>query len=135
MFNSQALSYDVSVIVYTNSVLFQNVQQTPNTCVAHAPPPTFKPPNCEYTDNTLPKPIKYRGLGREYNFVPFGVETLGPRGPSAQNLFAGIAKRLVDVTGDRRAGGFLTQRISIAIQRGNAASILGNPSRVFLGLT
>jgi hypothetical protein len=79
---------------------------------------------------------KYRGLGREYNFVPFGVETLGPWGPSAHKLFAEIAKRLVDVTGDRRAGGFLAQRISIAIQRGNAASILGTmPRGPFLDLT
>ena len=68
---------------------------------------------------------KYKSLGREYHFVPFGVETLGPWGPSAHKFFGEIAKRLVDVTGDRRAGGFLAQRISIAIQRGNAASILG----------
>jgi hypothetical protein len=63
---------------------------------------------------TLPtqRCYKYRGLGREYNFVRFGVETLGPWGPSAHKLFAEIAKRLVDVTGDRRAGGFLAQRIS-----------------------
>ena len=68
---------------------------------------------------------KYKGLGKEYDFAPFGVETLGSWGPSARKLFAEIAKRLVDITRDRRAGDFLAQRISIAIQRGNAASILG----------
>ena len=79
---------------------------------------------------------KYRGLGKEYNFVPFGVETLGPWGPSAHTFFSEIAKRLVDTTGDRRAGGYLAQRISLAIQRGNAASILGTmPRGPFLDIT
>ncbi|XP_061713148.1 uncharacterized protein LOC133521996 [Cydia pomonella] len=71
------------------------------------------------------KKTKYRGLGTEYNFVPFGVETLGPWGPSAFNLFKEVSKRIREVTGDRRAGSFLAQRISLAIQRGNAASIYG----------
>jgi hypothetical protein len=35
-----------------------------------------------------------------------------------------IAKRLVDVSRDQKAGSFFAQRISIAIQRGNAASLL-----------
>ncbi|XP_063368267.1 uncharacterized protein LOC134656640 [Cydia amplana] len=68
---------------------------------------------------------KYRGLGPEYIFMPFGVETLGPWGPSALQLFKELAKRLIDLTGDRRAGSFLAQRISLAIQRGNAASVFG----------
>ena len=58
-------------------------------------------------------------------FEPFGVETLGPWGPSAHQVFKDIAKRLVDASRDQRAGLFLGQRISIAIQRGNAASVLG----------
>ncbi|KAI8431141.1 hypothetical protein MSG28_001186 [Choristoneura fumiferana] len=58
------------------------------------------------------KLTKYGGLGTEYDFVPFGVETLGPWGPSALNKE--ISKRLVDVTGERRAGSFLA---SLAIQR------------------
>ncbi|KAI8433681.1 hypothetical protein MSG28_015679 [Choristoneura fumiferana] len=40
-----------------------------------------------------------------------------------------------DTTGDRRAGSFLAQRISLAIQRGNAASIFGTmPQGPFLDL-
>ncbi|CAK1587163.1 unnamed protein product [Parnassius mnemosyne] len=78
---------------------------------------------CEAAEKA--KAFKYRGLGSEYDFVPFGVETLGPWGPSAIRLFKEIAKRLVDITGDRRAGSYLGQRISLAIQRGNAASIFG----------
>ncbi|KAI8429423.1 hypothetical protein MSG28_000064 [Choristoneura fumiferana] len=68
---------------------------------------------------------KYSGLGAEYDFVPFGVETFGPWGPGALSLFKDLSKRLRDTTGDRRAGSFLAQRISLAIQRGNAAGIFG----------
>jgi hypothetical protein len=43
----------------------------------------------------------------------------------ARSLFKEIAKRLVDASRDQRAGSLFAQRISIAIQRGNAASLLG----------
>ncbi|XP_061706528.1 uncharacterized protein LOC133517297 [Cydia pomonella] len=75
------------------------------------------------------KVFKYRSLGPQYHFVAFGVETLGPWGPSAKILFKEMSKRLIDSTGDQRAGSFLSQRISIAIQRGNAASIFGTMPR------
>lgn len=47
---------------------------------------------------------KYGGLDANYNFAPFGVETLGRWGPGAQSFFNDLAKRLVDITGDKRAG-------------------------------
>ncbi|RVE44152.1 hypothetical protein evm_011199 [Chilo suppressalis] len=61
---------------------------------------------------------KYSALNENYIFVPFGVETMGPWGIK-------LKKRLTEVTGDQKAGGYLGQRISLAIQRGNAASLLG----------
>lgn len=67
---------------------------------------------------------KYVYLDRMYMFVPFGVETLGPWGPSALNLFRDLAKRLFEASGDRNAGAYFGQKLSIAIQRGNAASVL-----------
>lgn len=57
--------------------------------------------------------------------MPFGVETLGPWGPSAHSLYKELAKRLVDISNDQKAGLYFGQRISLAIQRGNAASLLG----------
>ncbi|KAJ0178857.1 hypothetical protein K1T71_005632 [Dendrolimus kikuchii] len=42
--------------------------------------------------------LKYAALGTGYIFEPFGVETLGPWGPSAHKLFQKIKKRLVDKT-------------------------------------
>ncbi|RVE44793.1 hypothetical protein evm_010545 [Chilo suppressalis] len=68
---------------------------------------------------------KYSALNENYIFVPFGVETMGPWGPSARSFFREISKRLTEVTGDQKAGSYLAQRISLAIQRGNAASLLG----------
>lgn len=69
---------------------------------------------------------KYLSLGDNYIFVPFAVETLGPWGPEAHQLFSLIKKKLIRISCDPRAGAFLGQRISIAVQRGNAASILGS---------
>ncbi|KAJ8709874.1 hypothetical protein PYW08_000071 [Mythimna loreyi] len=68
---------------------------------------------------------KYNNLIGSYMFEPFGVETLGPWGPSAHRVVRDISKHLVDSSRDQRAGLYFCQRISIAIQRGNAASVLG----------
>ncbi|CAH1639389.1 unnamed protein product [Spodoptera littoralis] len=58
---------------------------------------------------------KYYNLASSYIYEPFGVETLGPWGPSALKLFKNILKRLVDTSRDQRAGLFLGQRLSIAM--------------------
>lgn len=68
---------------------------------------------------------KYAALGSGYIFEAFGVETLGPWGPGARRVYKDLASRLIDATGDQRAGQYFAQRVSIAIQRGNAASLLG----------
>lgn len=72
----------------------------------------------------IAKRRKYATLTEDYIFVPFGVETFGPWGPSAREFLKKISPRLIAAAGDRRAGCFFAQRISIAIQRGNAASVL-----------
>ncbi|CAH2245504.1 jg8733 [Pararge aegeria aegeria] len=72
---------------------------------------------------------KYENLDSSFIFVPFGAETLGPWGPEARALFKELTKRVIESTGDPRAGSYLGQRISLAIQRGNAASILGAVAR------
>ncbi|CAH2232164.1 jg12329 [Pararge aegeria aegeria] len=72
---------------------------------------------------------KYENLDSSFIFVPFGVETLGSWGPEARALFKELSKRVIESTGDPRAGSYLGQRISLAIQRGNAARILGTVPR------
>ncbi|XP_055348359.1 uncharacterized protein LOC129595388 [Paramacrobiotus metropolitanus] len=71
------------------------------------------------------KVAKYRELTRDYLFRAFGVETLGPLGPDASHLVTEVGKMIQQETGEVRATEFLRQRISIDVQRGNAASVMG----------
>jgi hypothetical protein len=61
-----------------------------------------------------------------YHFVPVAVETFGAWGSQGLNLIKEIGRRIQDVTGEKRATFYLPQNISIAIQRGNAACIIGS---------
>ncbi|KAI5643831.1 hypothetical protein NE865_04007 [Phthorimaea operculella] len=75
------------------------------------------------------KKRKYLDLGGSYLFLPFAVETMGPWGPDAKDFLKEISSRLIEATGDPRAGSYFAQRVSLAVQRGNAASILGTLPR------
>ena len=57
--------------------------------------------------------------------MPIAIETLGAWGPAAQEICGDIGGRIARVTGDLRSTSFLKQRLDIAIQRGNAAAVLG----------
>ena len=70
------------------------------------------------------KRVKYSSLCERYTFVPFAVETTGVLGPAAALLVKDLGKRLTASTGDRRETAWLAQRISVAVARGNAASVL-----------
>ncbi|CAH2218180.1 jg10293, partial [Pararge aegeria aegeria] len=47
---------------------------------------------------------KYENLDSRFIFVPFGVETLGPWSPEARALFKELSKRVIESTGDPKAG-------------------------------
>ena len=53
------------------------------------------------------------------------VETLGALGEGVDQLFHELGRRITVITGEHHSTDFLFQRLSIAIQRGNAASVLG----------
>ena len=72
----------------------------------------------------LSKRRKYAHATDLYKFSPFGVETMGPFGEEALDLVNDLGKRLFGATKEPRSRSFLVQRISIAIQRGNAACVL-----------
>ena len=57
--------------------------------------------------------------------MPIAVETLGVPGDEALAFFRDLGKRIADVTDEPRSFQFLMQRVSVAIQRGNAACIVG----------
>lgn len=68
---------------------------------------------------------KYTDLKNRYLFVPVAVETSGVWGGEAKALIRDLGRRIASRGHDRRSGSYLAQRLSLAIQRGNAASIMG----------
>ena len=72
---------------------------------------------------------KYLLIARTHHFVPVAIETSGAFGSAALELFTDIARRIRFVTLEVNAQPYLIQRISVALQQGNAAAILGT-SRV-----
>jgi hypothetical protein len=82
---------------------------------------------------------KYCTIKENHNFVAFSLETFGPWSPDAKELFKDISKLLLEKSGVSESGvsesgvsespSYFQQRISIAIQRGNAASVLGTVAK------
>ena len=68
---------------------------------------------------------KYMSLSSQYVMVPIAIETLGAYGGEAWNFVDVLGDRVARATGDVRSKSFLRQRLSIAVQRGNAAAIQG----------
>jgi len=58
-------------------------------------------------------------------FFPVAIETAGSWGHQAIELVQEIGRRIADITVDSRGTTFLFQRLSVALQRGNAVSFLG----------
>jgi len=61
--------------------------------------------------------------------VPVAIETSGAWGKQAIGLIKEIGRRIAAITYDNRATSFLRQRLSIAVQRGNATCVLGTLSK------
>jgi len=53
-------------------------------------------------------------------------ETMGCPSTSTHDFLCDLGKRISKINGDIRSGDFLLQRLSIAIQRGNAAAVFGS---------
>jgi hypothetical protein len=67
---------------------------------------------------------KYRHLEEAYHVQPVAFETSGAWGPATTTFIKQLRRKLAETTGDPREAGYLAAAISIAITRGNAASIL-----------
>ena len=70
------------------------------------------------------KRAKYSDLARRFRFEPIAIETSGVFGPSSKKIVQEIGSRIIEKTGEVREANWLKQRLSIAVQRGNAISIL-----------
>ena len=67
---------------------------------------------------------KYETLGSRYRFEPVALETTGVYGKTTEALISEIGHRICEVSGDRRETFWFEQRLGLAVQRGNAFSIL-----------
>ena len=76
------------------------------------------------------KKEKYALLSKSHHFVPVAIETSGALGPDALSLLTDISRRQQSITHDHQSLPFLLQRVSIALQQGNAASVMGTTSSV-----
>ncbi len=74
------------------------------------------------------KYVKYRDLATSHIFVPVAIETSGAFGPRTREFLTELGQRVRQVTGEVRSRTYLLQRLSVAIQRGNVASVLGTIS-------
>ena len=67
----------------------------------------------------------YAHLDPSHSFTPVAVETSGVVGPQSLAFLEDLGRRMRQVTGEERSLSYLLQRVSVAVQRGNAASVLG----------
>ena len=82
------------------------------------------------TDAEARKKERYALLSKSHHFVPIAIETSGALGPDALSLLTDISRHQQSMTYDHQSLPFLLQRVSIALQHGNAASVLGTKSNM-----
>ena len=66
----------------------------------------------------------YTDLEPNHHFVPIGIGTLGVFRPEAKSFSVDLGHRLWETNPESLSYPQLIQRISVVVQRGNAASIL-----------
>ena len=72
------------------------------------------------------KEAKYSYLPTTYQFQPVAIETTsGAVGPSTRVFLKDLGRRVRREAGEVMATPYLFQRISVAVQRGNTAAIMG----------
>jgi len=76
------------------------------------------------SDAQTDKCRKYNDLHDNYYFQPVAIETTAVYGKSTAPFLSCLAKKLVDIPGDPRERQWPHQRLSLAVVRGNTASIL-----------
>ena len=70
---------------------------------------------------------KYSHL-TDFYFIPIAAKTLGPFGPKAIQFIEDLGNEISNINDDKRSKSFLFQSLSIAVQRGNGACVLGTTS-------
>ena len=70
------------------------------------------------------KEEKYSNLLHSHDFTPVTVETSGIFGPKTISSIRKMGKRFQFQSGEQKATSYLIQRLSMAVQKGSAVSIL-----------
>ena len=71
------------------------------------------------------KNAKYGYLDSTYTFTPIAIESSRACGPLTMGFLRDLGNRLKLATGEENSFKYLLQRLSVAVQRGNTASVLG----------
>ena len=72
------------------------------------------------------KTDKYSSLGAGYSFTPVPIETLGAMGKRSLAFVRKLGHRVMQCTEEVKARTYLLQHLSVALQRGNAVSLMGS---------
>ena len=68
---------------------------------------------------------KYGCLDSTYTFTPIAIKSFGDCGPLTMGFLMDLGSRLKLTTGEENSFKYLLQRLSVAVQRGNSALVLG----------
>ena len=71
------------------------------------------------------KLVKYANLAESFIVAPICIETFGTWGPHGLGLVKEVGSLIARETNEPRSTSFLLQSMSMAVQRGNAVSVLG----------
>ena len=71
------------------------------------------------------KKAKYSCLDTSYSFAPVAIESSGVFGPLTLDFLRDLGNRIKLATGEEKSFMYLLQRLSVEVQRGNTASVLG----------
>ena len=69
---------------------------------------------------------KYLDFDQCHIFTPVAIETAGLFGPETFSFLRELGCCLKQVTRETKSFSYLQQRLSIAVQRGNAAAVMGS---------
>ena len=69
---------------------------------------------------------KYLNLSQCHIFTPVAIEMAGPSGPETFPFLRELGCCFKQVTGEARSFSYLQQHLSIAVQQGSAAAVMGS---------
>ena len=85
---------------------------------------TAREPGAAANKASASKAIKYDALSTTHIFFPMAVKTAGTGNQLSVELIQELGRCIAAVTGETRETVFLFQRLSVALQRGNAIAFL-----------